>query len=116
MTKSQNLKQLSIAHDFSREPLGRVYADSDSSGQLFREKLLAPALQKHDVVVVSLDGTEGYGSSFLEEAFGGLVRHHGFKAEDVQRLKFISNEDDSLISEIAGYISDALRVAGDKPA
>jgi hypothetical protein len=33
---------------------------------------------------VELDGTSGYGSSFLEEAFGGLIRKRIFPARKVQ--------------------------------
>lgn len=68
-------KVINIAADFSPSPAGRFFPeDGDFPGQLFRDKLLLPALKENDVVVVNLDGTDGYGSSFLEEAFGGLVR------------------------------------------
>jgi STAS-like domain of unknown function (DUF4325) len=40
----------------------------------FRDDFLVPALGTYDQVRVVLDGTAGYPSSFLEEAFGGLVR------------------------------------------
>lgn len=69
--------QLSIAKNFSEFPAGREPEDGPFSGERFREELLAPLLTNtDDVVEVDLDGTMGYGSSFLEEAFGGLVRKY----------------------------------------
>lgn len=64
--------------DFAPSPGGRFVSDGEYSGEWFREEILAPALRKasaeSETLVVILDGTSGYGSSFLEEAFGGLIR------------------------------------------
>ena len=81
--------QIHIGRDFSDVPLGRYHpGDGNFSGQRFREELLAPALRDGEQVVVTIDDTEGLGSSFLEEAFGGLVRKHGFTRQDLEkRLK-----------------------------
>ncbi len=68
---------LSIAKDFSEFPAGRERKDGPYSGERFREELLVPLLRKNDnVLEIDFDGTMGFGSSFLEEAFGGLVRNH----------------------------------------
>ncbi|ROQ42464.1 uncharacterized protein DUF4325 [Stenotrophomonas maltophilia] len=75
------MKTIDISRDFSRFPAGRYKADSDFSGEVFRDKILAPALSNFEHVQVILDNTEGFGSSFLEEAFGGLVRYCGFTRE-----------------------------------
>ena len=108
MTKQNPTFKISVAKDFSPYPAGRYIADSNLSGQVFRENLLAPTLKNDGNVLVDLDGTEGYGSSFLEEAFGGLIREEGFDLPDLmQRLTFKSNEDPSLIEEIIGYLKDA---------
>jgi hypothetical protein len=45
------------------------------------------------LVVVVLDGTRGYLSSFLEEAFGGLVRERGFRKTELDRLLEIRSID-----------------------
>src|SRR5690349_17177962 len=70
-------KTIRIA-DFARSPGGRFVSDGPFSGEWFRDSILAPELGKaiatNDRLEVVLDGTSGYGSSFLEEAFGGLVR------------------------------------------
>ncbi|MDV3468995.1 STAS-like domain-containing protein [Stenotrophomonas sp. C3(2023)] len=72
------MKVIDISRDFSRVPAGRHKIDSDHSGEVFRDNLLAPALRQYEHVKVVLDDTEGFGSSFLEEAFGGLIRYCGF--------------------------------------
>jgi hypothetical protein len=98
---------IDIAKQFSTEPAGRYEADGSSSGEVFRRKHLAPALDAYDQVTVILDGTEGYGSSFLEEAFGGLVRLHGVTDEQFRhRVKLVSDEDPSLLDEIYGYVAE----------
>jgi hypothetical protein len=100
--------KISIADDFSTVPLGRFPDDSPFNGTTFREIWLIPALAKYQSIEVDLDRAEGYGSSFLEEAFGGLVRLHSFTAgELLRRISFISKEDPTLIEEIRQYIDEA---------
>ena len=83
---------IDIAQDFSSTPAGRFYDDGPYSGQLFRERYLKPRLQESFVTVV-LDGAFGLPVSFLEEAFGGLVRE-GFSASELRKkLRFIANTD-----------------------
>jgi hypothetical protein len=97
-----------IAQDFARYPFGRYRTDGPYSGQRFREEFLMPALQQDDEeVAVVLDGAIGMGSSFLEEAFGGLVRE-GFDRDVIRRrIKIVSSRDETLSKEIFGYVSDA---------
>lgn len=90
------MKRITIAKDFSDTPVGRFPEDGQWNGTRFREEFLRPALSQEDFVEVSLDGVEGYGSSFLEEAFGGLIRLGYFKAEDLtKRLKIIFSDPDN---------------------
>jgi hypothetical protein len=65
---------ISIAKDFSDVPWGRYPSDGDVCGQIFREKFLVEPIKRGEKIMVSLDGVEGLGSSFLDEAFAGLVR------------------------------------------
>jgi hypothetical protein len=96
-----------IASDFSKYPAGRFESDGPFSGEAFRKKLLVPALKVGRVIVV-LDGTLGYGSSFLEEAFGGLVRIEGFDAKSLKdKIEIVSADDPSLASEVWSYIDEA---------
>jgi hypothetical protein len=80
---------IEIAKDFSSTPGGRYISDGPDSGELFRDRFLAPllsqAVKSSSKLVVILDGPRGYLSSFLEEAFGGLVRECGFSKRDLER-------------------------------
>lgn len=103
-------KRVDIAQDFSPVPAGRFYTDGPNSGQRFRNEVLIPSLGRFRVVEIVFDGVEGVGSSFLEEAFGGLVREQGMAADDVlSRLHIVSNADPSLLDEISEYVRDAKR-------
>jgi hypothetical protein len=97
---------------FSKAPFGRFAEDGDENGTAFRELHLRSAMADSSVeaVVVKLDSVSPgyeYGSSFLEEAFGGLVRVDGFSSEQVlQKLKIdTANKDYEM--EIRGYIEEA---------
>jgi len=74
---------INIAEQFSLYPAGRTHLDGPDNGKRFREELLAPALRAAaaaagEKVTVVLDGVRSFGSSFLEEAFGGLIRKEEF--------------------------------------
>lgn len=77
------MKKIDIGKDFTDTPLGRYASDGSFSGERFRDEYLLPALKGDEQVSVIIDDVEGYGSSFLEEAFGGLVRKHGFTAKEL---------------------------------
>ena len=104
--KTSEKFDISIAKDFSPYPAGRFQADGDASGEVFRSKLVTLLKSGRQSIRVDLDGTEGYGSSFLEEAFGGLVRE-GFKPEHLLNVfDFKSVEDPTIIDEIKEYIQN----------
>jgi hypothetical protein len=88
---------INIGKDFSRTPGGRRYSSGPDSGELFRERFLRPALEQAikqgDRVIVVLDGARGYLSSFLEEAFGGLIRRGYFTKAQLKRHLEIQAED-----------------------
>lgn len=96
--------------DFSEFPGPRYERLGPNSGEKFRELVLLPPLlaEPNEDLVVNLDGTAGYGSSFLEEAFGGLIRRgvtHSVALKLCNNL--ISKEDESLKEEIRIYINEA---------
>ena len=97
------MNTIDIAKDFTRYPAGRNRKDGPFSGQAFRENLLVPALSDNRPIRLMMDGTRGYGSSFLEEAFGGLVRA-GFDPNMIKDLIEINSNDPSLIHEIHDYL------------
>lgn len=96
-----------VASEFSRFPAGRFKDDGPYPGEAFRDNLLVPALRSSAKVVVDLDGTLGYGSSFLEEAFGGLVRVRGFSAKELRARLELKATDPARIIEIWGHIDSA---------
>ena len=95
--------EIKISDSFSRYPAGRYIKDGPFSGELFRNEFLEPALQGGNKTIIDLDGTRGYGSSFLEEAFGGLVRKQYAPERILDSFEFKS-QDESLILEIKDYI------------
>ena len=76
--------------DYAPSPGGRYIKDGPLSGEWFRNEFLIPAFreasEKREQLRVVLDGTSGYGSSFLEETFGGLVRSRTFRSEEIRKL------------------------------
>jgi hypothetical protein len=97
LTEQQNMaKRISIAQEFNEFPAGRIPDDGPNSGQRFRDDFLAPALKdaikNNYKLEIDLDGTMGYGSSFLDEAFGGLIReHHLGKDEILAHIKILDS-------------------------
>ena len=96
--------KISVAEDFSRFPAGRFREDGPFSGQAFREDHLAPAMKRGESVEVHMDGTEGYGSSFLEESFGGLVHTERMDKNEIRERLLVETEDEALRIEIWDYI------------
>lgn len=101
--------KISIANDYTRTPGSRYIYEGPFSGEDFREQLLYPkyleAIQGGDGMEVDLDGCYGYATSFLEEAFGGLVR----KTKKKGLLDFIkvkSEDDVTLIALIQKYVAE----------
>ncbi len=84
---------INIAQRFSKTPFGRYATDSPYSAEKFRDEILIPAFTDHpnETIVVDFTGVSlGLGSSFLEEAFGGLVRK-GIDPNLIQKnLKIVS--------------------------
>ena len=100
---------INIAKDFSDAPGGRYRKHGPLSGQEFREDYLEEYFEdkeNKEVITIILDGVEGYATSFLEEAFGGLAREYG-SSRVLQRLRFVSEEDQFLVREIKKYIREA---------
>lgn len=102
---------VSVAKDFNRYPAGRYKRNGETSGEAFRERFLEEPLKNGEHVTVDFDGTVGYGSSFLEEAFGGAVRKLNLSADFVLNHLTLKSTDASICDEVREYVRDAARLA-----
>ncbi|MCF7971315.1 MAG: STAS-like domain-containing protein [Methylococcaceae bacterium] len=100
-------KILNIAEEYSDTPAGRYLSDGNYSGQRFRDEFLFPALQNNCEVEVILDGTLGCGSSFLEEAFGGLIREKNMDLAEIESKLHITSSRALYKNKIWQYLKDA---------
>jgi hypothetical protein len=108
------LKTINIGKDFSSHPIGRYRSDGDGSGEVFREDYLLPVLsglvKDEKIEIILDDGVDGYGSSFLVEAFAGVVKVGAMKSEELlNKLIFKYDDQDFNFYEekIKEYISKA---------
>ena len=98
---------INLSKDFSSRPFGRYRNDGDRSAEVFRDEHLIPAIKQHSRVKLDLSGTNYYGSSFLEETFGGLVRSGFSEALLRQKLEIMHTRLPSIAEEAWMYISEA---------
>lgn len=70
--------KIEIASEFNPNLGGRSIKLGPHSGEDFYNKLLLPkfsdAVRENEKLFIYLDGTTGYGSSFLDQSFGELYR------------------------------------------
>jgi hypothetical protein len=107
------MTDVSIAKDYTMYPGGRFRRHGKGSGEEFREIYLEPTLRDGGSVKVLMDGVAGYPASFLEEAFGGLIRA-GLTYEQIDGLLTIEAQDPSYqvyVDKAWQYISDEARQA-----
>jgi len=108
-----NTEEISVRDDFSFTPGPRYKIEGDYSGEEFRKLVLAPAvknaIERSVQLNIVLDGTAGYGTSFLEESFGGLIREDGFEYKKlISIFTYQSNEEPELVEDINQYLLDAI--------
>lgn len=89
--------------DFTEYPDVRYIEHDEFSGELFYLNYVKPyfkkAVKENKILVVDLDNTAGYASSFLDEAFGNLV--YDFDFDDIRiHLKIISLQEPDWINII----------------
>lgn len=103
---------IKVAQEFSPTPGPRYKKEGKYSGEEFRQNILFPkvkeAFDKNIKIIVDLDGTAGYGTSFLEEAFGGLIRVDRLTLSDIlDHLELRSTEEEYLVEDVHEYLKDA---------
>jgi hypothetical protein len=101
---------ISVARDFSQTPGPRSIEEGDFSGEQFLASVLQPqfieAIATGKKLTIDLDGTEGYATSFLEAAFGGLARLYD-PSQILETMIFKCEDEPYLAQEITKYIKDA---------
>lgn len=108
-----NQTVVDVGAEFSRYPAGRFPDDGKFNGETFRKKHLSPPLKAGYSLLVKLDGAVDYGSSFLEEAFGGLVRVEKLSPSSLRmKLSFQTTNHPFIPDEIWSYIDDEGLQAG----
>ena len=112
MVVSDKTRRIQLAKEFSRAPFGRTPKDGPHSGQVFRDRHLVPALEKHEHVEVWLDGVAMLGTSFLEEAFAGLVRSGSFTEDELRRKLEIKFERQN--GELQDYVRRAWKYVSEE--
>lgn len=96
---------INLAQDFTKHPAGRYKVDGPYSGELFRELFLDPVISKREKTVIGLDGTRGYSSAFLDEAFGGIVKRYSEKV--INDLIQFRSKDNVLLFRVSRFIKNA---------
>jgi hypothetical protein len=109
--KSSNHNYLSVANEFTTTPGARFERDGQYSGEKFYKECLLPrfknALNDGEKLTVDLDGTTGYGVSFLDASFGILAKEYGADVV-LTNIIYISNEEPYLKADIIDIILDTV--------
>lgn len=108
---------LDVVQSYTDKPGARYKSQGRFSGEEFRDEILYPkfmeAIENGEELIVNLDGGYGYGSSFLEESFGGLVRklkqEKSANVNCVKDIKIVSNDNIAWVDKISEYISNAMK-------
>jgi len=106
------MSRIDIYKDFSNTPGGRYKEEGDFSGEYFRDDFLWPQLQSskrlNEKLIINFDNCFGFATSFLEEAFGGIVRKYKEK-NLLDYIEIISQDDETIPDLITKYVIAAER-------
>ena len=101
-------KTINICKDFSEIPYGRNERHGPKNGTAFR-KILVDALKENDVVKVDFEDLVFIpGSSFMDEAFGGLTRDEGFTESELKEHLQIINSSEDIKEEVEEEIAEGV--------
>jgi hypothetical protein len=107
---------LSIPKDYHPAPGGRNKSDGPFNGERFRNEFLVPRLKDaiagNEPLIVNFDDADSYSSSFLEEAFGGLVRTGVFATHEIKKYLILKNNDPVytiFVNDAKEYIDSELK-------
>lgn len=98
---------INIATDFGRDLGGRWKEYGPFSGEEFYNSILEnkflEAQKDNKKLVIQMDGTNGYPSSFLDQSFGELARRHG-----VNLVSDIIVFESKVFTWVVQYIKDKI--------
>ncbi len=102
---------IKIATDFNVYPGARYKADGEFSGEAFYEDLFKSKFQsacdENKILVLDLDGTWGYASSFISEIFTRMVKDFG--KEKIKAHLEIKSEEEPLLKDKINRIIDEIQ-------
>ena len=99
-------KTINILKDFAEMPFGRTEEHGPDNGTAFR-KILVDALKENDVVKVDFKDLMFLpGSSFMDEAFGGLTRDEGLTESYLNKHLQIINSPETIKEEVEQEIEE----------
>ncbi|WP_050562575.1 STAS-like domain-containing protein [Pseudomonas sp. GM50] len=88
-------------------PCGRFREDGPGNAQAFREDVLQPALATENLVTLDFSDLPGWGSSWLSEVVGGLLRDGTISKNDlITRLNVVATTDTEK-AEVMMFIKEA---------
>lgn len=96
-----------VLRELTKFPCGRTPIDGVYSGETFRKEQLLMALRSPGNVTVDLKGTVALPSSWLEEAFGGLVREEKYTAHELNSRLILQTASPLISKQIWRYIASA---------
>lgn len=104
------MKTINIATQFTKTPGARYYTDGPKSGEEFFDTMLKEAFEEaeenDEQLKIEMDGTEGYASSFINEAFRRLGEAFG-SDNAWGRLVLVSIEVPKYIDKVKKSIYEA---------
>lgn len=104
---------INMTVDFSRLPGGIDEIEGTNTGEYFRKKFLIPVydycLIKDEELNINFASSHGFAASFLEEAFGGMVRTGYDGKTMLRKMNFLTSEEPLLEDQIVNYITDAMK-------
>lgn len=91
--------------DWAKNPGGRKRLWGPHSAEEFRDDVLTPVLEKHDLITVDMDGCAGFAGSFLDEVFGELSSRIS-PAEFRRRVVLVCTDDPSTVDDVNRCVAE----------
>ena len=104
---------INMTVDFSKLPGEIDEITGAHTGESFRNNYLIPVydycLVKDEDLTINFRESHGFAASFLEEAFGGMVRNGYDGTQMLRKMNFKTEEEPLLEDSIVEYIIEAMK-------